>query len=163
MTSISLFNKLKNKGDSGVALITVMLLGVFGAAIIIVLSYMSHTIISTSNISQNYLQALDIGKNIASFISNTVMSATRGLQCGVTGSNICIPQNNINCPATSNSYIFIPTSLYNSSSYTVTACYLFAVDDADAVEPYTMYGFHITVTNIKSSERADIDFVLKVQ
>lgn len=149
--------------QEGMALITVMLLGVLGAAIIISIYYLSKNLIFMSGINSRYLAKLEDAKGVANYIVSTIMSSNRELECGVNGSSICIPNETIDCNSSSRSYLYIPEDIYDSTRHEVKACYLFSVHDPNAVVPYTMYGFWIEVSSSTGDERVEIDFVYKVK
>ena len=149
--------------EKGMALVTVMLLGVLGAAIIITIYYLSKNLSSMSGINTRYLAELEDAKGVANYIASTIMSATRDLQCGANGTLICMPNEAIDCNASSRAYLDIPQNVYDSSRHQVKACYLFSVYDPNAIVPYTMYGFWIQVSSATTGERVEVDFVYKVK
>jgi len=151
------------KREEGMALVTVLLLGLFGAAIVVGFFYITKNLVTMSGIGSRYVTELEEANGIANYIAGTVMSSTRDLGCGSDGASICIPQATINCNATSSSHIYIPQDIYDSQKYQVNACYLFSVEDPDAVVPYTMYGFWLRVLNSTTGEKVDIDFVYRVE
>lgn len=158
MNIIKLFREQK-----GVALITVLLLSVLGIALIVMLFYISRNLTSMTGISSRYLKELEDAKGISNYLASTILSATRDLECGLNGNLICMPDPNTDCNQTSRSYVLMPTNIYDSTHHDVKVCYLFSVDDPDAIEPYTMYGFYIRVSNSVTDETAEVDFVYKVK
>jgi len=149
--------------ERGMALITVLLLGLFGAALVIGIFYMSKNLVTMSGIGSRYVRELEEAKGIVHFIAGTIMSPTRDLRCGVKGEKICLPNGNAGCNSSSMAYIYIPTNLYDSTEYMAKACYLFSVEDPESVEPYTMHGFWIEVSNPTTGEKVELDFVYKVK
>ena len=149
--------------DKGMALITVLLLGILGTGLIISVYYLSKNFFTMSGMNARYIEELEDAKGIAHYIATTVMSATRDLNCGVNGTDICVPNEVIDCNSSSNAYIYINPSVYDTTKHQAKACYLFSVDDPIAVNPYTMHGFWIKVTNVNTNEKVEVEFVFKVQ
>ncbi len=149
--------------QSGMALITVLLLAVLGSALVIAIFYISKNLTSMTGISSRYSEELEDAKGISNYLAATILSATRDLQCGTNGTQICMPNQTIDCNASSRASVYIPSNVYDSTRHQVKVCYLFSVDDPSAIEPYTMYGFWIRVSNLTTNERAEVDFIYKVK
>jgi len=151
------------KNNRGMAFPTVLLLSLLGASIIIGLFYLSKNVTSIFGIENRYFHQLEDAKSIANYLARTIMSPTRDLSCGANGSKLCIPNSVIDCNSSSTAYLFIPPAIYDSAKHSVKACYLFALEDPNAVEDFTLHGFWIRVSNVSTGEKVDLDFVYKVK
>ena len=149
--------------NKGMALITVLLLGLLGAGLVVSIYYVSKNLFTMSGMNRRYIEELEDAKSISHYIASTIMSSTRDLACGSNGTNVCIPNEVIDCNSSSRAYVYIDPSVYDSSRHQAKACYLFSVDDTTAVTPYAMHGFWIEVTNANTNERVQVEFVYKVQ
>ncbi|NPA95044.1 MAG: hypothetical protein GXO58_06420 [Thermodesulfobacteria bacterium] len=149
--------------ECGMALITTLLLALLGVSLVVGLFYISKNMGSIFGINSRYFQELEDAKSIANFIAGTIMSASRDLECGINGSQICVPNPVTDCNSSSASFIHLPSDVYDSSHHTVKACYLFNFEDPDAVVPFSLHGFWIKVNNPQTGESVNLDFVYKVQ
>ncbi len=149
-----------NRSEKGMALVTALLLGLIGAALLFSLYYMSGNLTRMSGIGSRYATELEAAKGVAEYIMGTLMSPTRDLSCN---GSICVANATTSCAPGSSSFIDIPADDLDLTNHQIRACYLFSLDDPDAIEQYSMHGFFISVQNNTSGERAELEIIYKIK
>ncbi len=149
--------KLNNKGF---ALVTTLLLGLVAMALVSLAFYMTLINTQMSGMEKRYSNELNAAKGVADY----VMAELRNENLTCNGGNPCA-DNTAALPACSvDATIDLDSNVCDALGKTtactnITACYLnkTTVDDTDLIS------ISVTTTNPTSNEKADVDFVYKVE
>jgi len=142
------------KNEKGIALLTTLVLGLVAVVFIGALLYILSTGTRMSGIVARYTTSLEAAKGGADLVITKIINDD--LKCN--GGNVCTP-----CPDLPNANCKIDLQVSNLGSYNLTA-YLIGEDTTTyAGTVYKIYAVRVIATKQDSEEKAEIEFVYKIE
>lgn len=158
--------------EKGVALITVLLFSLIAIGVVTGAYYMTLSATRTSGIEKRYVSELDVNKGTSDFIIGRLLR--NNLQCN--GGNTCVGDTTpASCAAASTIDISSTVCAALGKQTTangcenLTACYmsLTTITEIDPITSATniieLVSVNVVSTNPDRGERADIDFVVRIE
>ena len=156
-----------NNKEKGAALLTVVILGLVALAVIAALMSFLMYGKKTSIMERKYTSALEAAKGASDYIMKGLVDVSLICTTGTGVTCNCdnlLPSPNLKCPSCSS-----PTcpkadkislgSFSTIGNYNLNAQILSKVETPNE----TIYGIRVTATNPNSQEKAEIEFVFKLQ
>ncbi|WP_457643466.1 hypothetical protein [Persephonella sp.] len=141
------------KNERGMALLTTLILGFIALAFIGALLYMLTTGTKMSGTTGKYTTALDAAKGGADLVITKIINSD--VKCG---GNTCTP-----CPDTPTNECKIDLQINKLGNYDLEA-YLIGVDTAVyGGSNYYLYAVRVIATNPQNQEKAEVEFVYKIE
>ncbi|WP_293447495.1 hypothetical protein [Persephonella sp.] len=141
------------KNEKGIALLTTLILGLVAVVFISVLLYILSTGTRMSGMIGRYTTSLEAAKGGADLVITKIINDD--IKCG---GNACTP-----CPDTPNTNCKIDLQVSNLGGYNLSA-YLIGEDSTIyAGTAYRIYAIKVIATKPNSDEKAEIEFVYKIE